>query len=132
MSHLTQTQEHDALLKMLAEELLVMPDSEILDGDDPNTLRQENMIMVAKAKAIAGRRRLAASRATYEANKNTLRQAPEVSLTVARAAIEAAINDDRYTLAARSLGEMSGEDILRLYHQMEQLKTMQDKPDGNR
>ena len=132
MSHLTQTQKHDALLEMLAEELLAMPDSEILDGDDPNALRQENMAMVAKAKAIAGRRRLAASRATFEANKNALRKAPEVSLTVARAAIEAAMNDARYTLAARSLGEMSGEDILRLYHQMEQLKAMQDKPDGNR
>lgn len=132
MSRPTQSREHDAFFKMLAEELLAMPGSEILDGDDPSALQKENITMVAKAKAAAGRRRLAAGRAGFVANRSVTRPAQDVSIAVARAAIEAAMNDDQYTLAARSLGEMSDEDILRLYHQMERLKAEQDTPDENR
>ena len=131
MSHPKQTQERDAFLKTLAEELLAMPDSEILDGDDPAALRKENMTMVDKAKATAGRRRLAAGRAGFVASKSLARPAQDVSVTTARAAIEAAMNDSQYTLAARSLVEMSDEDILRHYHQMVWLKAKQDAPDGN-
>lgn len=132
MSHPTQSQENEAFLKMLAEELGAMPDSEILDGDNPDALRKENLTMVAMAKAAAGRRRLAAGRAAFEANRTKPQLIQEVSVAMARAAIEAAMNDDQYTLAARSLGEMSDEDILRLYHQIEQLKALQDKLDGDR
>lgn len=131
MSHPTQSHEHDALLNMLAEELLAMPDSEILDNDNPSALREKNIAMVAAAKAAAGRRRLAAGRAAFESAKTTPRSILGVNVATARAAIEAAMNDDQYTLAARSLGEMSDEDILRLYHQMERLKALQDKPDDN-
>ena len=131
MSHPKQTQERDAFLKTLAGELLAMPASEILDGDDPAALRKENMTMVAKAKATAGRRRLAAGRSGFVASQSLARPAQDVSVAMARAAIESAMNDDQYTLAARSLGEMSDEDILCLYHQLEWLKVKQDAPDGN-
>lgn len=131
MSHPKQSQERDAFLKTLAEELLAMPDSEILDGDDPTALRKENMTMVAKAKAAAGRRRLAAGRSGFVACQSASQPAQDVSVALARAAIESAMNDNQYTLAARSLGEMSDEDILRVYHQMERLKAKQDAPDGN-
>lgn len=131
MSHPKQTQERDAFLKTLMEELLSMPDIEVLDGDDPAALRKENMTMVAKAKAAAGRRRLTAGRSGFVAGQSLVRPAQDVSVAMARAAIESAMNDDQYTLAARSLGEMSDEDILRLYHQMERLKAKQNAPDGN-
>jgi hypothetical protein len=132
MSHPTQSQENEAFLKMLAEELVAMPGSEILDGDNADGLRKENMAMVTMAKATAGRRRLAAGRAAFEAIRTKPQLMQEVSVAMARATIEAAMNDDQYTLAARSLGEMSDEDILRLYHQIERLKALQDKPDGDR
>lgn len=132
MSHPKQSQERDAFLKTLAEELLAMPDSEILDGDDPTVLRKENMAMVKKAKSIAGRRRLAAGRAGFIASQSAAQPTEKVSVNMARAVIEAAMNDEHYTLAARSLGEMSDEDILRIYHQMERLKAKQDKPDDDR
>lgn len=131
MSHPKQTQEHDAFLKTLAEELLAMSDSEILDGDDPSALRKENMTMVAKAKTAAGRRRLAAGRSGFVASQSITRPAQVVSVAMARAAIEAAMNDGQYTLAARSLVEMSDEDILSHYNKMVWLKAKQDAPDGN-
>jgi hypothetical protein len=131
MSHPKQSQERDAFLKTLAEELLAMSDSEILNGDDPTALRKDNMAMVSKAKAAAGRRRLAAGRSGFVAGQSLARPAQDVSVAMAREAIESAMNDDQYTLAARSLGEMSDEDILRLYHQLEWLQVKQDAPDGN-
>jgi hypothetical protein len=48
---------------------------------------------------------------------------PQVSLSEARVFLEAAMNDQLYTLAARSLGEMSDDDILRLYRQLHQIQS---------
>lgn len=126
-----QEQEQDAFLNSLAEELLAMPDREIIDGDDPTKLRKENIDMIAKAKTVAGRRRIASGRAAFLANQSASQQLPEVDVALARAAIQAAINDPQYTLAARSLSDMTDEDILRLYHQMQRLKGMRNKPDAN-
>lgn len=128
MSHIKQLQEQDSFLKTLADELLAMPESEILEGEDVAALQKEKEDMIAMAKRSAGRRRLAAGRLGYEASQPgyTDRQ-DEVSIAMARQVIEAAMNDNQFTLAARSLSEMSDEDIRRIYRQITQLQSKQDK-----
>jgi len=112
------------LLRTLSEELLVMPDEDILEGANPEALRSESLAMIAAAKAEAGRRRMAAARADMAVRKaSAISTMPQVSVDKARAFLEAAMNDARFTLAARSLGEMSDDDILRFYHQLHQLKS---------
>lgn len=105
-------------------ELLEMPDREILEGVDSDALKSENLALISAAKSEAGRRRMKAAKAGIVASKAfAVAPAPQVSLADARAFLESAMNDSRYTLAARSLGEMSDDDILMLYKQLHQLKT---------
>ena len=52
----------------------------------------------------------------------TARTLQNVSVADARAFLRIAANDSRYTLAARELGEMSDEDVIRLYQQLLQLQ----------
>jgi hypothetical protein len=128
MSHIKHLQEQDLFLKTLAEELLAMPESEILEGEDVAALQKEKENMIAMAKLTAGRRRLAAGRLGYEASQQGSKvQQDEVSISMARQVIEAAMNDSQFTLAARSLGEMSDEDIRRIYRQIIQLQSKQEK-----
>lgn len=131
------TEKSDELAMFLQthlEELLEMPDEAILEGKDPVAIKAEGMAMLEAAKAEAGRRRMAAARAGMSIRKtSSIRSVSQVSVNEARAFLEAAMNDDRYTLAARSLGDMSDEDILRVYHQLNQLKFDKETPSsGNR
>lgn len=124
MSDTGKLDELATLLRTLSEELLVMPDEDILEGANPEALRSESLAMIAAAKAEAGRRRMAAARADMAVRKaSAISTMPQVSVDKARAFLEAAMNDARFTLAARSLGEMSDDDILRFYHQLHQLKS---------
>lgn len=108
------------------DELLETPDEEILDGVNVSALKARQQAMITAASAEAGRRRLAAAKAGM-ANKNralTHISAP-ITLQEAKAAIEAARNDSRFTLAARALNDMSEEDIFRLYQRILQLQASQ-------
>lgn len=134
MGNTVKSDELAMFLQTHLEELLDMSDEEILEGKDPKAIKSEGMAMLEAAKVEAGRRRMATARAGIARNNATpLQKGPHVSVTEARSFLEAAMNDDRYTLAARSLGEMTDEDILRIYHQLHQLKTENEAPDsGNR
>lgn len=134
MGNTVKSDELAMFLQTQLEELLDMSDEDILEGKDPKAIKSEGMAMLEAAKAEAGRRRMAAARAGIARSKVThIQKGPQVSVAEARSFLEAAMNDDRYTLAARSLGEMSDEDILRFYHQLHQLKTESETPDsGNR
>lgn len=124
MSDTGKPDELAMLLRTLSEELLAMPDEDILEEANPDALRSESLAMIAAAKAEAGRRRMAAARADMAVRKaSAISTMPQVSVDKARAFLEAAMNDARFTLAARSLGEMSDDDILRFYHQLHQLKS---------
>lgn len=113
------------------EELLEMSDEDMLEGKDPKAIKLEGMAMLEAAKAEAGRRRMAVARSGMARRKAApVQVGPQVSVAEARSYLEAAMNDDRYTLAARSLGEMSDEDILRFYHQLHLLKTENETPDS--
>lgn len=105
-------------------ELLEMSDEDILEGVDPDALKSENLALIVAAKSEAGRRRMAAAKAGVADSKAAkVSSPPQVSVSVARAFLEFAMNDPRYTLAARSLGEMSDDDVLILYEQMQLLKS---------
>lgn len=81
--------------------------------------------MLEKAKAEAGRRRLLRARATLAENallSNGCHQEP-VEIEVARKYIAAAANDKRFTLAARDLGELPDEEIIRIYLQLRFLES---------
>lgn len=129
MGNTVKSDELAMFLQTHLEELLEMSDEDILEGKDPKAIKSEGMAMLEAAKAEAGRRRMAAARAGIARSKAThIQKGPQVSVAEARSFLEAAMNDDRYTLAARSLGEMSDEDILRFYHQLHQLKTRERDP----
>lgn len=133
MSDIRKADELAMFLQIQLEELLEMSDEDILDGANPDALKAENLAMVAKAKAEVGRRRMAAAKAGVAFRKaSTVATMPQVSIAEARAFLEAAMNDPQYTLAARSLGEMSDDDILRFYHQVHQLKSEDESPDDGK
>jgi hypothetical protein len=131
MGNTVKSDELAMFLQTHLEELLNMSDDDILEGKDPKAIKSDGLAMLKAAKAEAGRRRMAAARAGIARNKaSPIQKGPQVSVAEARSFLEAAMNDDRYTLAARSLGEMSDEDILRLYHQLYQLKTENETLDS--
>lgn len=120
-------------LRTQLEELLEMPDEDILEGANPEALKSKSLAMIAAAKAEAGRQRMAAARAGMAVRKaSAISAMPQVSVDEARAFLETAMNDAHYTLAARSLGEMSDDDILRFYHQLHQLKSENESPDNGK
>lgn len=134
MGNTVKSDELAMFLQTHLEELLEMSDQDILEGKDPKAIKSEGMAMLEAAKAEAGQRRMAAARTGMASRKAfVIQNVPQVSVNEARAFLEAAMNDNRYTLAARSLGEMSDEDILRFYYQLLQLKPNNETPgSGNR
>lgn len=120
------THKQDELRKFFQtqlEELLDMSDEEILEGSDPEVLKLEGMAMIAAAKAKIGGRRMAAAKAAMALKKAS--PSPTIgtiNIDEARAYLQAAANDSRITIAARSLGEMSDADIVRMYNQLKKLQ----------
>ena len=129
---MTKPSNFTNFLDALTQELIDMPDAQVLDGLDADELQRSAQALLKSARAEAGKRRLA----TAKAGVSTLRSAPAatsiqgltVSAAEARRFIEEAQNDSRYTLAARKLVEMSDEEVLRLYAQMRRLED-QEKAD---
>lgn len=133
MSTIEKSDELATFLQTQLDELLDMSDEDILEGANPEALKLNNLSMIAAAKAEAGRRRMAAAKAGMAVRKaSAISTMPRVSLTEARAFLETAMNDSNYTLAARSLGDMSDDDIMRVYHQLHQIKSKSETPDNGK
>jgi hypothetical protein len=119
-----QPNEFIAFTDALVEELMAMPDEQVLEGSDPAKVQEFGNRLLEAAKAEAGRRRLARAQA---ARANRLAKSgadvPDVSPADARAYLAKAANDPRFTLAARKLDEMSDDDVLVLYRQAKQLES---------
>lgn len=128
---MTKTKDElENFIGILLDELISMPDEQLLADVDPAAAQAEGMRLLQAAKAQAGRARLAAAKAGLAA----LSTRPSVSSVVvsieeARRFIAHATNDGRYTLAARSLGEMPDDEVLRLYRN---LKTLEQDVDGEK
>lgn len=116
MDHLTDSYLH---------ELVQMPDEDVLEGVDRKATASIAAGLLQRAKTEAGRRRLnfakAGVKATGEPSQTT--KAP-ISISEARAYIQQASNDSRFTLAARGLEEMSDEDLMHLYQQIKELEAI--------
>lgn len=118
----------DQFLDALTDELIAMPDEQVLDGADAKAIQAAGLERLNNAKAEAGRRRLAAAKARAAAARSQTGSGfvVQVPTEEARRYLESAANDTRYTLAARNLNEMSDEDILRLYAQLKRLESQGD------
>lgn len=122
------TDEFENFLGTLINELIEMPDEQVLHGIDPSTAHTEGVRLLQAAKVQAGKARLAAAKAGRAAGQTrTVAKVVGVTPEEARRFIAQAANDGRYTLAARSLNDMPDDEALRLYIQ---LKSLESDPDG--
>lgn len=113
------------LFDRLVDELCAASDEEVLAGESPDIAKQRGLAVLNRARATAGRSRLASARgALSEVHK--IGPARVVPIETARAYLLRAANDARYTLAARQLSEMSDDDVLAVYAQLVELE--QEKP----
>lgn len=115
----------------LTQELINMPDEQVLEGKDIAELQASAQALLKSARTEAGRRRLEAAKSGVAAlrNKPATSRSPVLNVSVAdaRRFIAQAQNDSRYTLAARKPGEMTDEEVLRLYSQMKRLEDADNK-----
>ncbi|GIK70935.1 MAG: hypothetical protein BroJett020_22300 [Bacteroidota bacterium] len=124
--------ELDVLLDSYLGELMEMSEEEVLDGDDPATIKALGLQLLDAAKVEAGRQRLLVAKEKLASRKavSDTKPAPSISAQEAKAYIRRASNDPRFTLAARGLDEMSDEDALRLYEQLHRLERANDETPG--
>ena len=109
----------------MVDELIAMTDEEVLDGADSEAEKAAGLELLAAAKMRAGQRRLAAAKvgaASFKKQYDSADQ-PEVSMDEVRRYITQASNDSRYTLAARSLSQISDEEALRIYRQLKAVES---------
>lgn len=124
----TNTNEFDVFLDTLVEELIEMPDEQVLEGKNPESVRAGGLSLLEAAKAAAGRLRLAAAKTGYVTSRSRIVSIkPDVSVDVARRFIASAKNDARFTIAARNLGELTDAEVLDLYRK---IKALQAETDG--
>lgn len=121
------TNEFENFIDSLVDELISMPDDQVLEGVDQSAVQADGLRLFQAARSEAGSARLAAAKAGFAA----LKQQPAVSVAAvspdeARRFIAEAANDGRYTLAARSLGELSDDEVLKLYRKLRELKSDMD------
>ena len=116
----------DQLLTHVLEELQATPDQEILGSESEEAVKQRALSRLQRARSAAGSQRLADAKRLLTTKPSSSPAATE-SADVARAYIRKISNDGRYTLAARQLEEMTDDDILSLYAQLQELE--QKKPE---
>lgn len=132
MNSTKKTEPHDLLADALSRELLDMSDEDALDGADAAATKAHGLRLLQAAKAEAGRRRLAAARQGIANSRAQIGPSTAaVSIELAKAYVLQAMNDGRYTLAARKLNEMTEEDLLGLYSRIRRLDAPDDSGGGS-
>jgi hypothetical protein len=121
--------EFQNFLDTFVAELIAMPDDQLLDGKNPGEVRARGQHLLEAAKKEAGRRRMAAAKAQVQARRSQpgTELSEKLDIAQARQFLMQAQNDSRFTLAARKLGELSDDEVLRLYRQV---KSLQEGSDG--
>lgn len=125
MTQLTRKDSLATLLDAYLAELMEMSDEEVLEGEDPKALEAEGLKMLEAAKVEAGRRRLAIAKSQLAARRLTPSPNPassSVTAAQARTYLNSVTNDPRFTLAARKLDDLSDDEALRMYWQIQQLR----------
>lgn len=124
------TNEFDNFIDALVDELIATPDDQILERLDPAAVQAKGLDLLRAAKTKVSRSRLTAAKVGYTALKSKSVVAPQsVSPDEARRFIAQAANDTRFTLAARSLGELSDEEAIALYSKLKHLESSEDGDD---
>jgi hypothetical protein len=118
----TYSAQLDSLFEACFQELRELPDREVLSAEAAGAVRARAMNRLEQAAVEAGRRRLAAAKTGMTRITTMPVTFANVSAIEARARIGQLATDRRYTLAARKLEEMSDEEILRLYAQVQELE----------
>ena len=116
--------DFDVFLDSYVEELLALPDADVLDGEDPGAWKDYGRRLLEASQAEVGRRRLQIAKQRLASRQAAAQGQPasRVSVQEARAYLRKASNDSRFTMAARGLDEMSDEDALHLYEQVRRLE----------
>lgn len=122
--------EFQNFLDSFVAELIAMPDDQVLEGKNPEEVRARGLRLLDAAKKEAGRRRMAAAKAQLQARRSppAAEDAEKLDIAQARQFLMQAQNDPRFTLAARKLGELSDEEVLRLYRQVKSLQENGGEP----
>jgi hypothetical protein len=128
-SKITYVEQLDSLFEAFFQELRDLPDREVLGSEAPGNVRARAVNRIDRAVVEAGRRRLAAAKAGMATSATVPVAIARVLPIEARARIAQLATDRRYTLAARKLEEMSDEEILRLYAQVQELEAAISRKD---
>jgi hypothetical protein len=124
---ITPKNEFESFIDTLVDELIDMSGEQVLEGLNPAAVHAVGLRMLNTAKAEVGRSRLAAAKAGYAALKTRSTLSTEIaSVEEARRFLAEAKNDERFTLAARNLGELSDDEVLDLYRKLRALQSSQD------
>lgn len=122
--------EFQTFLDSFVAELIAMPDDQILAAKNPEEVRARGLRLLEAAKKAAGRRRMAAAKAQLQARKGqpAAQDSEKLDIAQARQFLMQAQNDPSFTLAARKLGDLSDEEVLRLYRQVKSLQENGGEP----
>lgn len=123
------TNEFETFLATFVEELIAMPDEQVLEGSNPEDVRAHGLRLFEAAKTDVGHRRMAAAKAQLHASRSqhSAQAIEQLDIAQARQFLMQAQNDERFTLAARKLGELSDDEVLSLYRQIKSLQEGEDK-----
>ena len=123
------TDEFETFLATFVEELIAMPDEQVLEGNNPEDVRARGLRLLEAARTDVGRRRMAAAKAQLHARRSqpTVKAIEQLDIAQARQFLMQAQNDERFTLAARKLGELSDDEVLSLYRQIKSLQEGEGK-----
>ena len=122
--------EFENFIDTVVDELIAMPDDQVLEDIDPAVVQAEGLRLLQAAKVQAGRARLAAAKVGVSiVSARPVAASAVVTPEEARKFIARAANDGRYTLAARSLGEMPDDEALKLYNKLKSLELDADGAD---
>lgn len=113
----------DSVADTYLNELMDMPDADVLDGLKPGAAKARGLALLEVAKKAAGKMRLQAARDAMKANAaDSSRPSEAISVADARKFLQVAANDARFTIAARELSELTDQDLLNLYWQVKGLQ----------
>jgi hypothetical protein len=123
---LTAEQQLDEVMEVCMQDLLALSSSEMAaeGGSKHNDVSSFDAIF-ARASEEAGQSRLAAAKVALVKRKSAALPVG-IDVAMAKRMIEQAANDPRITLAARGLGDLSEEEIVRIYWQIETLRKDDD------
>ncbi len=115
-------EKFENIIDTLVDELIAMPDEQVLNSVAPAAAQSEGRRHLKAAKAQVGRVRLATgNEGRASANTRPVAALAMVTPTEARQFIARVTDNRPHTLAVRSLGDMSDDEAIRLYRKLKAL-----------